>query len=68
MNPQSPDSLCRHPRVKALKHHRVCPQVHGFEGLSGSQRLAILDALVHAAADSEGLRASVLEIARKQVA
>lgn len=42
-------------------------QVNGFEALSGSQRLALLDALVHSAADCEGLRASVLAAARKRV-
>ena len=53
--------------VRPPKTLRVTPQVHGFVGLSGAQRLAILDALVHAAADSEGLRMSALAAARKQV-
>jgi hypothetical protein len=38
-----------------------------YERLSGAQRLAILDALIHAAADSEGFRAHVLSTARQQV-
>lgn len=42
-------------------------QTLDYERLSGAQRLAILDALIHAAADSEGFRAHVLSTARQQV-
>ena len=54
--------------VRICKRLWLALQTVGYERLSGAQRLAVLDALIHAAADSEGFRAHVLGTARQQVA
>ena len=49
-----------------IEPSNLCAQAVGYEGLSGSQRLDILDALIHVAADSEGFRAYIVGTVRQQ--
>ncbi len=44
----------------------VCAQAVGYEGLSGSQQLDILDALIHVATDSEVFRTYIVGTVRQQ--
>ena len=60
-------------RLNGLSSSAAVPELHtlrqqaaGYEALSGAQRLALLDALIHTAADSEGFRAYILGTAREQ--
>ncbi len=52
--------------ISVLEHIHVSAQAVGYKGLSGSQRLDILDALIHVATDSEGFRAYITSTVRQQ--